>query len=40
MAHREREKLWSSWIGMLSDTTYNGGVTLSTRFVLPDPVRQ
>ena len=26
--------------GMLSDTTYDGGLTLSTRFVLPDPVRQ
>jgi hypothetical protein len=26
--------------GMLSDTTYNGGLTLSTRFVLPAQVRR
>jgi hypothetical protein len=26
--------------GMLSDATYNGGLILSTRFVLPDPVRR
>jgi hypothetical protein len=26
--------------GMLSDATYNGGLTFSTRFVLPDPVRR
>jgi hypothetical protein len=40
MADREREKLWFSWIGMLSDATYNSGLTLSTQFALPDSVRR
>jgi hypothetical protein len=26
--------------GMLSDATHNSGLTLSTRFVLPDPLRR
>jgi hypothetical protein len=32
--------VWRSCIGMLSDATYDEELTLTTRFVLSDPVRQ